>query len=159
MDTWEIFTCTRFDFNRMYMETLICWSVQSFINCWFQRTPLTYILGILRQEARLVEVKKIILRVWSRRLTCECSGTVEDEDGTDLRPQNKTLKTEVAKHKQELECLQQKVGHSLGFYTAVVACFVSHIDLFVQDVHKWPNVSWQPSPWQTQVCGVGGECQ
>jgi hypothetical protein len=60
----------------------------------------------------------------------------EDEDGTDLGPQNKTLKTEVAKHKQELERLQQKVGHSLGFYTAVVACFVSHIDLFVQDVHK-----------------------
>jgi hypothetical protein len=24
----------------------------------------------------------------------------------------------------------------------VVACFVSRIDLFVQDVHKWPNVSW-----------------
>jgi hypothetical protein len=24
MDTWEIFTCTRFDFNKMYMETLIC---------------------------------------------------------------------------------------------------------------------------------------
>jgi hypothetical protein len=53
-----------------------------------------------------------------------------------LGPQNKTLKTEVAKHKQELESLQQKVGHSLGFYTAVVACFVSRIDLFVQDVHK-----------------------
>ncbi|KAH8970165.1 hypothetical protein BDL97_02G073800 [Sphagnum fallax] len=32
----------------------------------------------------------------------------EDEDGTDLGPQNKTLKTEVAKHKQELERLQQK---------------------------------------------------
>jgi hypothetical protein len=24
MDTWEIFTCTRFDFNNMYMVTLIC---------------------------------------------------------------------------------------------------------------------------------------
>jgi len=24
MDTWEIFTCTRCDFNKMYMETLIC---------------------------------------------------------------------------------------------------------------------------------------
>jgi hypothetical protein len=44
-----------------------------------------------------------------------------------LGPQNKSLKTEVAKHKQELERLQQKVGHSLGFYTAVVACFVSHL--------------------------------
>ncbi len=24
MDTWEFFTCTRFDFNKKYIETLIC---------------------------------------------------------------------------------------------------------------------------------------
>jgi hypothetical protein len=24
MDTWETFTCTRFDFNKMYMKMLLC---------------------------------------------------------------------------------------------------------------------------------------
>ena len=33
----------------------------------------------------------------------------EDEDGTGLGSQNKVLKSEVSKHKQQLERLQQKV--------------------------------------------------
>lgn len=33
----------------------------------------------------------------------------EDEDGTGLGSQNKALKSEVSKHKQQLEHLQQKV--------------------------------------------------
>jgi hypothetical protein len=75
-----------------------------------------------------------------------------------LGPQNKTLKTEVAKHKQELERLQQKVGHSLCFYTAVVACFVSHIGLFVMSIND-PMFPDSHHPGRHKFVVFGGECQ
>lgn len=39
-----------------------------------------------------------------------------DDDGAGLGPQNKVLKSEVSKHKQQLDRLKQKVGFCSPFF-------------------------------------------
>lgn len=46
----------------------------------------------------------------------------EDEDGTGLGSQNKVLKSEVSKHKQQLERLQQKVLKNLSVLCPSPCC-------------------------------------